>query len=157
MGFTREKTPCASTLHEVFSTLDVAAFETALRAWASGLDANSARKFRAIAIDGKTARGTIGRDLPGIHVLSAFDVGNGIVVASTPVDGKTNEAKTAEQFLRELDLEGALITGDAAFAQRALCTQITGSGGDFLLAVKDNQPSLKQAIELAFDPPDSPL
>src|SRR5438105_8279002 len=109
--------------------------------------------FRAIAIDGKTARGTAGNDLPGVHVLSAFDVGNGIVLASTRVDCKTNEAKTAERFLAELDLEGALITGDAAFAQKALCKQIVESRGDFVFAVKDNQPSLKEAIELAFDPP----
>ena len=113
-------------------------------------------ELRAIAIDGKTVRGTVGRDLPGVHVLSAFNVGRGLVLASAPVE-KTNEAKSAEGLLADLDLKGALVTGDAAFAQKSLCTQVTEQQGHFVLAVKDNQPSLKEAIALTFDPPDSPL
>lgn len=157
LGFTRDRSPCASTFHEVFSTLDVEAFEAALRGWSSGLEAGAVGEIRAIAIDGKTARGTVGRDLPGVHVLSAFDLGSAIVLASTRVDEKTNEAKRAETFVEEVDLDGALVTGDAAFAQRRLCRRIRERNGDFLFAVKGNQPALKEAIELAFDPPDSPL
>ena len=156
LGFTREKTPCASTLHENFATLDVASFEAALRAWAGSLQGDDEDELRAIAIDGKTVRGTVGRDLPGVHVLSAFNVGRGLVLASAPVE-KTNEAKSAEGLLADLDLKGASVTGDAPFAHNSLCTQVTEQQGHFVLAVKDNQPSLKEAIALTFDPPDSPL
>ena len=53
--------------------------------------------------------------------------------------------------------EGAVLTGDAAFARRDLCRAVVEGGGDYMFAVKDSQPTLRQAIELAFDPPSSPL
>lgn len=157
LGFTRKKTPCAATLHNVLKGLDVEAFERVLRLWAAQLGPADCTEIRAIAIDGKAARGSAGKEVPAVYVLSAFDVANGVLLGSAEVDAKTNEAKRAEGFLAEISLEGAVITGDAAFAQKGLCGQIRAQGGEFLLAVKDNQPSLREAIETAFTPPDSPL
>src|SRR4051812_12149713 len=72
------------------------------------------------------------------------------------VDRKTNEHKAALELIRSIVLEGVLITGDAAFAQRDLCAAILARDGDYLVTVKDNQPTLKQDCEAAFMPPDSP-
>ncbi len=157
LGFTRRLTPCAATLHNVLKGLDVAAFEAVLREWSAQLERDDRAEIRAIAIDGKTARGSAGKEIPAVHVLSAFDVAQGVLLASAEVGAKTNEAKRAEPFLASLDIEGAVVTGDAAFTQKPICGQILGQKGEFLFVVKDNQPSLKEAIETAFTPPDSPL
>jgi predicted transposase YbfD/YdcC len=71
--------------------------------------------------------------------------------------GETNEHKAALASLKAIALEGRVITGDAAFCQRDLCQQIIDSDGDYLIAVKDNQPELKAAIEAEFQPGFSPL
>ena len=60
-------------------------------------------------------------------------------------------------MLKTIVLRGRLITGDAIFCQRDLCQQVVQDGGDYLLAVKDNQPELKAAIEAEFQPGFSPL
>jgi len=157
LGFRKVRTPARSTIHEVLKWLDVVSFEAALRDWASGLGATEKGELRAIAIDGKTMRGTVGKVTPGVHVLSAFDVGSGIVVASTSLEGRGGELQAAHTLVAAMSLEGAVLTGDAAFAQRDLCRAVVEGGGDYVFTVKDNQPTLRQAIELAFDPPSSPL
>lgn len=157
LGFTRGRTPCAATLHLIMKDLDVVAFERELRAWAKGLCAEEHEELRAIALDGKTMRGTIGNDVPGAHVLSAFDLGSGVVLAAAPVVGKTSEFAVASEMLPSLPLGGAVVTGDANFARRDLCKAIIESGGDYLFVVKKNQMNLYEAIERAFDPPHSPL
>lgn len=159
LGFTRKTSPCRSTVGRVLEGLDVAAFEAVLREWCEALDERERDELRAVAIDGKTSRGSswCKKDLPGIHVLSAFDVGRGAVLASVPVDAKTNEAKAAVPLLASLELADTVVTGDAAFTQKEICEGIAERGGHYLLAVKDNQPSLREAIEVAFDRPDSPL
>lgn len=157
LGFTRRRTPAHSTLHVVLKLLDVAAFEQALRDWAATLGPSDMKSLRAIALDGKTVRGSIGKDTPGVHVMTAFDVGRGIVLASMAVKTKSSEARVAEELLPALPLRGAVLTGDAAQTQRRLCRAVVEGGGDYMFTVKDNQPNLRQAIETAFDPPSSPL
>lgn len=157
LGFRKVKTPAHSTIHEVLKKLDVGAYEEVLREWASGLGATEKGELRAIAIDGKTLRGTVGKVTPGVHVLSAFDIGNGVVVASTALEGRGGELQAAHTLVAAMSLEGAVLTGDAAFAQRDLCRAVVEGGGHYMFTVKDNQPTLRQAIELAFDPPSSPL
>jgi predicted transposase YbfD/YdcC len=72
------------------------------------------------------------------------------------VDEKTNEAKAALELLRSLVLEGRVITGDAMFCQRELCQEIIDSGGHYFFVVKDNQPTLKEAITAEFQAAFSP-
>jgi len=78
LGFTRDKTPSVSTLHRVFSRLDVIAFEAALRTWAQG---NMGDGEEAIAIDGKGLRGIHGEELPGVRLVAAYATGAGLVLA----------------------------------------------------------------------------
>jgi hypothetical protein len=75
LGFTHAKTPCAATLYTVFRHLDVALFESKLRQWAEQVLAAYpplADEAEAIAIDGKTARGSQKQGAPGTHLLSAL-------------------------------------------------------------------------------------
>lgn len=147
-GF-RRCTPCVNTLHRVLKGLDVVAFEAALRAWLlPQLDAPL--PLEPIAIDGKAVRGAKDQHLPGGYLLSAFAVRRGAVLAQVAVGDRENELTQAPAVLAPLDLAGAVVTGDALFAQRALCQQIVGRGGDYLLAVKENQLQLQQEIARSF-------
>ncbi len=70
---------------------------------------------------------------------------------------KTNEHKGAMQLLKTIILKGRLVTGDAIFCQRDFCQQILDDGDHYFFVVKDNQPSLKEAIAADFRPGFSPL
>jgi len=108
----------------------------------------------AVALDGKTIRGTIprGQSHGGVHLLAAYVPRRAVVLAQIAVDTKENEIVAAPTVLAQLDLTGVLLSGDAMFTQRALSIQIVEAGGDYLWMVKDNQPSLRNDIELLFAP-----
>jgi hypothetical protein len=78
LGFTRERTPAVSTLHEVFSALDADAFEVALSTWAQ---AYLGDRREAIALDGKALRGIHGEALPGVDLVAAYATEAGLVLA----------------------------------------------------------------------------
>ncbi len=78
LGFSREKTPSVSTLHRVFSRLDLDVFEAALRTWAQR---NLGDDEEAIAIDGKGLRGIHGEELPGVRLVAAYAPKTGLVLA----------------------------------------------------------------------------
>ena len=106
-----------------------------------------------IALDGKTLRGTIPLgQTRGVHLLAAYLPGERMVLTQVAVDRYENEISAAPTVLQQIDLEGAVVTGDAMFAQRALSIQIVEAGGDYLWPVKENQPELYQDIELLFTP-----
>jgi predicted transposase YbfD/YdcC len=106
-----------------------------------------------VALDGKTLRGTIPRSSTrGLHLLAAYRPDDGVVLAQVAVDQKENEIVAAPLLLKQLDLHGLVITGDALLAQRNLSIQIVEAGGDYVWRIKDNQPSLRAEIELLFAP-----
>lgn len=151
LGFRRGKTPAKSTLSELFRDLDVTAFEAALSRWvASRLPPTSERH---IALDGKTVRGSRDGEVPGVHLVAAYLPDAQAVLAQIRVDSKTNEHKAALQLLGILPVKGSIFTGDAIFCQRDFCAKVIDGGGDYVLTVKDNQPSLVADIAagLAFE------
>jgi len=110
-----------------------------------------------VAIDGKTLRGTIRADAPqGVHLLAIYLPQDGIVLAQMQIDSKANEITAAPDLVRQVDLQGLVITGDAMFAQRTLSLQIVAAGGDYLWEVKGNQPALREEIATLFAPSESP-
>lgn len=163
LGFTRPhktkpatyRTPCVAELHFVFTRLDVRLFEAALTSWILARGVGDLER-RQVAIDGKALRGSHGDQLPGVHLLAAYAPDLQAVLAQLKVPTGTNEHKTALELIRLIPLEGALITGDAAFTQRDLCQAIVDGGGDYFFTVKDNQPTLAADIAAAFDPAFSP-
>ena len=126
LGFTREWTPCVSTLHQVFSRLDREAFEHELGQW---LQERGLSEGEAVAIDGKALRGIHGDQLPGVHLVAAYAHQAGIVVGQQAVGEKRNELDAVAGLLGQLDLQGRVITGDAQFTQREVCQRVVAQGG----------------------------
>src|SRR6516225_334245 len=150
LGFTTKKGLCKATYSRVFRRIDVAAFEARVGQWIQGRLGPGDTPH--LSIDGKTARGSRDGDTPGVHLVSAYAPEVKAVLAQLRVDAKTNEHKAALELLGVLPVPGCIFTGDAAFCQRDLCAQIIDGGGDYVLAVKDNQPGLAidSAAGLAF-------
>jgi predicted transposase YbfD/YdcC len=161
LGFPDGRTPCQSTLQRLFRRLDPDAISAALSAhFAPSVTPDpTARGSQGVAIDGKAQRGRLHYQTGGcpVHALTAFSHDDGVVVAQEPIEcGATKregELTVAPVLLARLDWRGRVLTGDALFCQRHLCQQVLAAGGDYLLLVKENQPTLYQDIALLFDPP----
>lgn len=147
LGFTRDVPPCCSTLHYLFAALDRRAFERAIRRWTAG---RVAAGWESVSLDGKTLRGTQGHEVPGVHLLAAYAHEAKVVLDQIPVDGKTNEHKTALQMLDLIPLEGKVVMGDAMFCHRDLSRKIRKKRGHWLWPVKANQPNLLDTLTDAF-------
>src|SRR5208337_4857546 len=111
----------------------------------------------AYALDGKSARGSFDGLQKAVHLLSLLAHESGLTLAQAAVpnggEDKTNEHKAALRLLEGLVLQGRLVTGDAIFCQRDFCRQVIDAEGDYLVFVKDNQPTLLNDIRMAFAPP----
>jgi len=156
LGFTHN-TPCAATLHTVFRHVDRDAVEATLGAWAERVvvstPAAPSAGEAAIALDGKTLRGSRKQGAPGVHLLSALSHHLGLTLAQQAVDAKTNEITQVETVLRQLVLQGRVVTMDALLTQRHIAQTIVDQGGDYVMIVKENQPQLRADIELVFTLP----
>ena len=151
LGIRRGRVPAPSVWCEMFKGLDVEALGRALGRWVQG-----EKSADHIAIDGKRLRGSATSGVPGVHLLAAFSEALGGVIGQLKVEPDANEITAALTLLKDVPLEGAIVTGDAMFTQREICRVIRDRGGNYLFTVKDNQPRLKADIALAFGP-DSPL
>jgi hypothetical protein len=142
LGFPRAGFPSADALAELLARLDPDAVETALAAWVRP----RLPPQQALALDGKTLRGSRDGVVPGHHLLSAYAPAAQAVLAQLRVDADTNEHKAAVRLLGLLPLKGQVVTGDAIFCQRDLVEAITDAGGNYVLTVKANQPGLAADI-----------
>lgn len=151
MGYTR-RPPKKDCFRDLMTRLDPDALEQVLRTWITqelGLS-DSDETLSAVSFDGKTLCATLRAFAKAVHLLSAVDHQTGCVLSQCRVDEKTNEHKAALELLKTLVLKGKVVVGDAMFCQREVCQQILDSGGDYLFAVKDNQPTLLREIEQEF-------
>src|SRR5262249_24192688 len=96
------------------------------------------------AMDWKARRRSLARsDGKGrIHIVNAWSSANAVVLAQFKVDAKTNEITALPELLRMLNLAGAVVTIDAMGCQVEIARQIQAQGADYVLSVKENQPSL---------------
>jgi DDE family transposase len=159
LGFTR--TPLkAGGIRKVLIALDKKVFEAALTRWAEAHRSQPIpprpAPLEALALDGKSVRGSFDGLERAVHLLSLMAHESGLTLAQTAVpngiEDKTNEHKTALRLLEGIDLKGRVVTGDALFCQRDLSRQVLDAQGHFLWFVKENQPTLLQDIEAAFAP-----
>lgn len=157
LGFTRATAPCAATLHRVLRHLDRQEVEAVLGAWAEDVLAAtprpSAAEGEAVALDGKTLRGSRKQGAAGTHLLSALSPRLGLTVAQVAVDDKTNAIGAVQSVLHHLLLTGRVITVDALLTQRAVAQTVVEHGGDYVMVAKDNQLRLRQAIEAILATP----
>jgi predicted transposase YbfD/YdcC len=72
------------------------------------------------------------------------------VLGPVAVDDKSNEITAIPVLLRLLDLAGCTVTIDAMGCQTAIAAQIVEQGGDYVLALKDNQPTLHEEVRHTF-------
>jgi hypothetical protein len=155
LGFTTRWGLCKATYSRVFRRIDVADFEARVGRWIQGrLGSGDAPH---LSLDGKTARGSRDGDTPGVHLVSAYAPDVKAVLAQLRVDAKTNEHKAALELLGVLPVQGKVVTGDAMFTHRDLCAEVIAGGGDYVLPVKENQPTLCRDIAAAFAAPEAGL
>ncbi|WP_320064842.1 ISAs1 family transposase [Micromonospora sp. RTGN7] len=124
--------------------LDPQLLTAAIGGWLAGrATAGTSSGRRAIAVDGKTLRGSRTTDTAARHVMAACDQASGVVLADTDVDGKTNEITRFAPLLDQIgDLRDAVITADALHCQRDHVTYLAERGAHWILTVKGNQPNL---------------
>lgn len=145
LGFTHWPAPCVATLHRIFRDLDVAALETVLTQWwQSWLPTGG-----GLALDGKTLRGSATADQPAVQLLVAFGHRLNVALAQQVIQ-QHDEIGAASALLSQFDLTGWIVTGDAKFTQKGLAEQIVAAGGDYVLIVKDNQPTLRADIATLY-------
>lgn len=142
--------PSHDTFGRVFARLDPAALMACLQQWLTALGAAVAGDV--VAIDGKTLRGsfdTVAGKNP-LHLVSAWACEARLTLGQVAVDAKSNEITAIPLLLELLDLKGCIVTIDAMGCQTDIATAIRGREADYVLAVKDNQPGLHQAVHEAF-------
>ena len=153
LGLRRGRGPSQPTLHRIFRGLDCARLEQCVTEWADRVLAARpapAAALDALAIDGKSLRGSSEPGGAAAHLVSALSHRLGVVVAQLGVQDKSHELGHLEALLDALVLDGRVVTADALHTQRAVAQAVISRGGDYLLPVKENQPVLRSDIALAF-------
>jgi predicted transposase YbfD/YdcC len=142
--------PSEDTFGRVLARIDPAALEKCLLSWIRAVQ--ELTENRVVAIDGKTLRGSCDheRDRPAIYMVSAWAAANKLSLGQVVVSEKSNEITAIPQLLELLDIAGALVPIDAMGCQREIADRIREGGGDYVLAVKQNQLKLHERVEEAI-------
>jgi predicted transposase YbfD/YdcC len=153
--------PSHDTFRRVFCLLDPLAFQACFSDWMTALMNRHGLipipldrpELTPIAIDGKTQRGSARRTVgqSPLHMVSAWSVENHLTLGQVATHVKSNEITAIPELLKLLDLEGAVVTIDAMGCQKDIAAGIVQGKGEYVLAVKENQPHLYEDIEQAFE------
>jgi predicted transposase YbfD/YdcC len=146
-----EGIPSHDTFGRVFALLDPHAFTRCFLAWVEAIRTQVSEQV--IALDGKTLRHSFdtATGKAAIHMVSAWAQQNRMVLGQVKVDAKSNEITALPTLLHLLDLTGCIVTIDAMGCQKAIAAQIIKQGGDYVLALKDNQPALAADVQALFE------
>jgi predicted transposase YbfD/YdcC len=146
LGITPNRRPSEAMIRRLLQALDAQLLTTAITVWLAGRAETPASR-QAIAVDGKTLRGSRTGDSTAQHVLAACDQSAGTVLAGTDVDGKTNEITRFAPLLDQIsDLRDTVITADAMHCQREHVDYLAQRGAHWILTVKGNQPHLHKQL-----------
>jgi predicted transposase YbfD/YdcC len=143
----RDGTPSHDQLGDIFATLDAGKFQQCFVSWVASLTGAAAD---VIAIDGKTLRRSYqkkGAKAP-IHMVSAFAARQRLVLGQVKVAEKSNEIVAIPALLDMMEIEGAIVTIDAMGCQREIARKIVDKKADYVLALKGNQGSLREDVEV---------
>ena len=149
----RNGIPSHDTINRIFQMLDPTVFEQCFLDFTEFLKDSGALNDQLkdqIAIDGKTVRGS--RDSfhnkSPLHAVSAWSCHNSLCLGQVSCEAKTNEITTIPRLIDMLDIKSCVITIDAMGTQTAIANKIIEKGGEYILAVKDNQPKLSEKVHL---------
>ena len=142
--------PSHDTFGRVFARLDAEQFEVCFVRWVQHL--HELTQGQLLAIDGKTVRRSHARRQKQgpLHLVSAWATTSRLVLGQTEVASDSNEITAIPELLEMLEISGCIVSIDAIGCQKAIAQQITESGGDYVLALKQNQPQLHEAVETMF-------
>ena len=142
--------PSHDTISRVLRLVNPIAFERAFLEWTETIRDRTSGDI--LPIDGKVLRGSFDKatGIDAIDMVTAWSSANGIVLGQVKTDVKSNEITAIPNLLKMLDIEGCIITIDAMGTQKKIAEQIIEQKGDYLLAVKANQPNLQQDLVEAF-------
>lgn len=143
--------PSHDTFERVFDRLEPRAFERCFRDWVAALAARLNLKIKHIVIDGKTLRGSGGKDTKPLHIVSAWAAEYHLSLGQLATAEKSNEITAIPQLLELLDLHGAIVTIDAMGCQKEIAKKIIDRGGHYALTVKDNQPTLLDDVARSME------
>jgi hypothetical protein len=138
--------PSETTIRRVLQAVDPHMLDRAVSGWLSAA-IGSERRWRANAVDGKTARGAKTPDGPAVHLLAALDHEHGVVLGQRVVDGKSNEITAFTPLLDRIDITGVVLTADAMHTQREHVAYLHRRGAHYLFIVKANQPTLPKQMK----------
>ena len=142
--------PSHDTFGYVFARLDCNDFKKCFAAWVNSI--RDATDGEVVAIDGKTLRRSHqrGRGKGPLHLVSAWAANNRLTLGQVKVDEKSNEITAVPELLKLLYLKGCIVTIDAMGTQKEIARQIREKEADYVLALKDNQPTLYAEVEGIF-------
>ncbi len=141
--------PSRDCIRRVLIALKPEAFQACFRDWiAHAVRTEDDGPARLVAIDGKTCRGShdAAHGLGPLHIVSAWASEDGIALGQVATEEKSNEITAIPQLVQQIDLTDTIVTIDAMGCQKDIAREIVSGGGDFVIAVKDNQPKLREAI-----------
>lgn len=143
--------PSHDTFGRVFSWLDPEAFEQSFLGWVKAV--MNITNDQVIAIDGKTLRRSHdhANGKEAIHMVSAWAEKNKLVLGQVKVDEKSNEITAIPELLRVLEINGCIVTTDAMGCQQEIAAIVVEKGGDYLLALKENQGQLHEDVIELFN------
>jgi len=145
LGVTGE-VPSESTIRRTINKIDANGLDVVVGAWAA-FRATTSEKFRVIAVDGKSLRGSATAGGRCRHLLSALTHTGGMVLGQLDVALKTNEIPMFSTLLDNIELLGALVTADAMHCQKDHAKYLVEQrGAHYLLTVKNNQPKLRKQL-----------
>ena len=142
--------PSHDRFNAILGAIKPAEFEACLLSWMTALHEITAGQV--VAIDGKTLRRSFdaATSKSAIHMVSAWATANQISLGQVVVDEKSNEITAIPKLLEILEISGSLVTIDAMGCQTEIAQAIVDAGADYVLAVKDNQPTLHKGISCSF-------
>jgi predicted transposase YbfD/YdcC len=142
--------PSHDTFRRVFSLLKPEALHEGFVKWVQAIAEMTLGRF--VAIDGKTARRSFDKKAGkgALHMVSAWVSENRLLLGQQACDSKSNEITAIPELVKKLELSGAIVTIDAMGCQKEIAATIQDAGADYILAVKDNQPTLHEEIRQVF-------
>jgi predicted transposase YbfD/YdcC len=150
LGFNEHGYPGQASWYRVLGEVNVELLEVVVRIWLQAVLVVLHETEVGISIDGKTLRTSQKMGASQSHLLGAALHELGVMLGQLPIRDKTNEIGMMQDFLLTLTLQGRIVTTDALLTQASIAQTIVEQGGDYLLPVKDNQPTLRARLETWF-------